>query len=162
MIGGSLGFGVWELGVFDQPPAIAPMIKKGSVPFAIASGNGCIRCLVRKIFATTKKTNERTAPLRCLVADRAAQDRVGCFERVEDGALRYRLGDLELHFVVNLRQRPQMDREHDSNHGSFAQIPIFKFQAPNKSKNPMPKIQAQRRLCMVLGLIIGSSLGFGL
>ncbi len=41
------------------PPAIAPTMKNGSTPFAIASGNGASGRFVREIFGANKKPNER-------------------------------------------------------------------------------------------------------
>ena len=53
-----------------------------------------------------------------MVADRSAQHGIAGLERVEDRALRDRALDLDAHLAADVRQRPQMRREHDSNHGS--------------------------------------------
>ena len=50
--------------VFDQPPAIAPMMKKGSLPLAIASGNGASGSSCEKSSPQQKK---RTSGRRFLV-----------------------------------------------------------------------------------------------
>ena len=51
-----------------------------------------------------------------MVSHRALQDRIACFERVEECAQRNRASDLELHFVVNARQVSQMIGKDDADH----------------------------------------------
>ena len=53
-----------------------------------------------------------------MVADRPAQHRVAGLQRVEHRALGDLARDLELHLAVHLRERPQVRREHDPDHGS--------------------------------------------
>ena len=53
-----------------------------------------------------------------MVADRAAQRRISRLERVEHRSLRHGRHHFETHLAVDTRQRAQMGREHDSNHGS--------------------------------------------
>src|SRR6266508_5542728 len=74
--------------------------------------------LVRQILLAGKEPHERAALLRDLVADRPAQHGIAGLERVEDRALGGAPLDVDLHFAVDVRQRPQMCREHDSDHGS--------------------------------------------
>src|ERR1700720_2141874 len=71
-----------------------------------------------QILFAGEEPQERSAPLRDVVADRAAQRRIAGLERVEDRALRGLTLDVELHLAVDLRQRPQMCREYDSDHVS--------------------------------------------
>src|SRR5260370_817756 len=60
----------------------------------------------------------RTAPLRDVVEDRAAQHRILGVEGVEHRALRDRTLDEELHPAAHVRKRPQMSGEYDANHGN--------------------------------------------
>src|SRR6266404_574067 len=53
-----------------------------------------------------------------MIADRPSQHRISRLEYVEDRTERNLTINLELHFVVDLRQRSQMIRERDSDHGS--------------------------------------------
>src|SRR3954452_1789809 len=64
-----------------------------------------------------EEPQERPALARGVVADRPAQHRVAGLERVEDRALRGRNRDGEPHLAVDVRQRPQVRREDDSDHG---------------------------------------------
>jgi len=86
------------------PPAIAPMIINGSAPDAMASGERGVPAIRRNNLPNTRRTQKSAAFVRYVVADRALQHRIGCFERVEDRALRHRAFDGDLHF--NCR-RPQ-------------------------------------------------------
>jgi hypothetical protein len=52
-----------------------------------------------------------------VVAERPAQHRIAGLERVEDRALRRLTLDIQHHLIVDTRERPQMRREHDSDHG---------------------------------------------
>jgi hypothetical protein len=54
---------------------------------------------------------------RYLIADRSAQHRIVRFEGVKNRALRNLTLNLELHFATNARQRSQMCREYDFDHG---------------------------------------------
>src|SRR5262245_13195003 len=71
-----------------------------------------------QILLTGEEPHERPAFLSDLVADRSTQHRVAGLERVEDRTLRNLTLALQLHLAVDARQRPQMCREHDSDHGS--------------------------------------------
>ena len=81
-------------------------------------GQRRVRRLVRQILLAGEEPHERPALLRDVIADRAAQHRIAGLERVEDRALRDRALDVELHLAADVRQRPQMRRQHDSDHGS--------------------------------------------
>src|SRR5437763_5633745 len=72
-----------------------------------------------QVLLTGEEPQERSALLRDVVADSPPQPWIAGFERVEDRALRHRSLDLQLHLAVHTRQRPQMCREHDSNHFSL-------------------------------------------
>src|SRR5262249_2731030 len=54
------------------------------------------------------------------IADRPAQHRIAGLERVEDRALCGLTLDVELYLAVDVRQRPQMCREDDADHGSVS------------------------------------------
>jgi len=81
-------------------------------------GQRGIRGFVGQILLAGEEPHERSALLRDMVADRPAQHRIPGLERVEDRALRSRALNLKLYLAVDARQRPQMCREHDSDHGS--------------------------------------------
>ena len=97
---------------------MAPTIRKGSAPDATASGSGASGGSWDRSSSQAKNRTNGRRCLRDVVADRPAQHRIAGLERVEDRALRDRALDLELHLAVDARQRPQMRREHDSDHGS--------------------------------------------
>jgi hypothetical protein len=71
-----------------------------------------------QILLAGKEPHKRPALLGDVVANRAAEHRIADFERIEDGALRDWIFNLELHLTVDLRQRSQMKGEEDSNHGN--------------------------------------------
>src|SRR5260370_1000255 len=73
---------------------------------------------MRQILIASVKRQHRPAVVRDVVADRPAQHRIAGLERVEDRARSGRALDVELHLGADLRQRPQMIRQHHSNHGS--------------------------------------------
>ena len=97
---------------------MAPTTKNGSAPDATASGSGASGGSWDRSSLAGEEPQERPALLRDVVADRPAQHRIAGLERVEDRALRGRALDVELHLAVDLRQRPQMIRKHDADHGS--------------------------------------------
>src|SRR5262245_37443336 len=74
--------------------------------------------LVGQILLAGKEPHERSALLRDMIADRPPQHRIAGLEGVEDRALSDRSLDVELHFSTDARQRSQMWREYDSDHGS--------------------------------------------
>src|SRR2546427_909694 len=104
------------------------------LPLALAAGHGThdqkrlcahrdrvgqrgIRRFVGQILLAGEDPHERSASLRDVIADRAAQHRIAGLERVEDRALRDLTLDVELHLAVDVRQLSQMCREHDADHG---------------------------------------------
>jgi hypothetical protein len=58
---------------------------------------------MRKVLRASEESQERSALLRDVIANRASQHRVVGLERVEDRALRGRTLDLELHVAANMR-----------------------------------------------------------
>src|SRR5262245_15550915 len=77
-----------------------------------------VRRLVGQVLLAGEEPQQRPPQLRHVVADRPAQHRVAGFQRVEDRALRRPALDLKLYLALDLRQRPQMIRQHHSNHDS--------------------------------------------
>ena len=73
---------------------------------------------VGQILLAGKEPHERSALLRDVITDRPSQHRIAGLKCVEDQALRGLTLKVEFHLAVDLRQRPQMCREHDSDHGS--------------------------------------------
>ena len=73
---------------------------------------------MRQIFRAGEEAHERPALLGDVVADRPLQHRIGILKRVEDRALRDRTFDVEFHLAPNVRQRAQMCRKPDPDHGS--------------------------------------------
>src|SRR5439155_1295763 len=81
-------------------------------------GQRGVRRLVGQILLAGEEPHERPALLCDLVADRPEQHGIAGLEGVEERALRGSALDVELHLAVDARERPQMCREHDSDHGS--------------------------------------------
>ena len=73
---------------------------------------------MRQILLAGEEPDERPALLRDVVADRSAQHRIAALERVEDQRWVTRLSTSTVTSPSTLRERPQMSREHDSDHGS--------------------------------------------
>ncbi len=71
-----------------------------------------------QILLTGKETQHRPPLAGDLVADRAAQHWIAGLERVEDRARRDGAHDVERYLGADVRQRPQMWRQDDSDHGS--------------------------------------------
>ena len=97
---------------------MAPMIMKGSLPAETASGQRGVRRLEGQIFLAGEKSQERAALERDVVANRPAKHRIACLECVEDRAHRDRARDVDRNLASDVRQRPQMRRKDDLNHGS--------------------------------------------
>src|SRR5262249_56694071 len=91
--------------------------QEGLAPGRIRLGEGGVGWLVGQVRLTGEEAQHRLAPPGGVVADRAAQPRVAGLQRVEDRALSGRALDGELDLGADLRQRPQMERENDSDHG---------------------------------------------
>src|SRR5258708_3741486 len=100
------------------PSGNGPYDEKGLFPRCDCVGKRSVRRLEGIVFLAGEETQERTALLRDVVADRAAQHWILGLEGVEDRALRDRTLDAELHLAAHVRQRPQMSGEYDSNHGN--------------------------------------------
>src|ERR1035438_5578391 len=73
---------------------------------------------MRQVLVAGEESQERPSLLGNMVADSAAQHRVAGFERVEDRALRDSTLDLKFDLAADVRQRPQMLRQYDADHGS--------------------------------------------
>src|SRR2546425_11777634 len=112
-MGHPLRISCWPLAAGDGPND-----EKGLCPRRDRVGERRVRQLMGKILLAGEEPQERTALLRDLIADRPAQHRVAGLERVEHRALRGLTLDLELHLAADARQRSQMCREYDSDHGS--------------------------------------------
>jgi hypothetical protein len=74
--------------------------------------------LVGQILPAGEEPQERPALSRGVVADRAAQHRIGGLESIEHRALRHPALEGQPHLPLDARQRPQVRREHDADHGS--------------------------------------------
>ena len=75
-----------------------------------------------KILFAGEKPYERAALLCDVIADRAAQHRIARLEGIEQGPLRNRALNLELHLAINPREFPQMERKLDSDQDVFSVI----------------------------------------
>ncbi len=95
-----------------------PHDQKGLGPRRDRVGQGGIRRFVGQILRAGKKPYERPALLRNLVAHRPPQHGIAGLERVEDRALRGLTPNMELHLTRNPRERSQVCREDDPDHGS--------------------------------------------
>src|SRR5258708_20537350 len=83
-------------------------------------GQRGVRRLVGKIFLARKESQERPALLCDMIADGPAQHGIAGLECVKHRALRDRPLDLKLQLIADIRQRSQMLRECNSNHGSVS------------------------------------------
>src|SRR5438105_352979 len=72
---------------------------------------------MREILLASEKAHERPALERDVVTDRAAENWIAAFERIENGTQGDGLFEFELHLALDACQRPQMGREQDSDHG---------------------------------------------
>src|SRR5215467_780812 len=81
-------------------------------------GQRGIRRFEGQILLAREEPHVRAALLRDVIAERTAQHRIGCLQRIKDGALRNGTLDIELYLAADLRQGPQMSREQDTDHGS--------------------------------------------
>src|SRR6266852_3201474 len=75
-----------------------------------------------QILLAGEEPQERPTLLRDLVADRPAQHGIAGFERVEDRSQRDRAVELKFYFAADVRQRSQMLRDYDSDHGSAVNV----------------------------------------
>src|ERR1700680_4651429 len=73
---------------------------------------------MREILLAGEEPHKRAPLLRNLIAQGAAQHRIAGLKRIEHRSLRDRAVNLELHLTIDLRQRPKVPRQLDSDHGS--------------------------------------------
>jgi hypothetical protein len=71
-----------------------------------------------EILLASEEAQEWPALLRNMVPDGASEHGIASFERVKNRTLRNLTLDFELHLAVNARQRPQMCRQLDADHGN--------------------------------------------
>lgn len=71
-----------------------------------------------KILLAREKPQEGTALLGNVVTDQAAQHRILYLERVQHGALGGLARDIKFNLAARMRQRAQMSRENEPDHGS--------------------------------------------
>ena len=69
---------------------------------------------MREVLAAGEEANERTAPVRHLIADRSRKHRVRGLERVEDGALRGAVANIERDFGADAGERSQVRGQLDA------------------------------------------------
>jgi hypothetical protein len=69
-------------------------------------GQRSIRRIVGEILSAGEEPYEWPPLLGDMVADRASQHRISCFERVQNCAQRGLALDLKVHFAIDVRQRP--------------------------------------------------------
>ena len=71
-----------------------------------------------QIFRAGEKPQLRTAPLRNVIADRSAQHRTLCLERVTHRALCGLTRNMKFDLAAGVRRRAQLSREKEPDHGS--------------------------------------------
>src|SRR5437773_12136762 len=72
---------------------------------------------MRYILPEREEPNEWPAQLSNVIAHCAAEHRITSFERVEYCTLGHGSRNIQLYFAVNPRQRAQMGRQYNANHG---------------------------------------------
>src|SRR5438034_4639938 len=77
---------------------------------------GIVRGLVRHVLPAGEEADEVPALRRPMIADRSAENRVLGLQRVEHGAPRRALADVEVHFAVDAGERPKVLRKDDADH----------------------------------------------
>src|SRR2546426_3642906 len=97
-----------------------PDDEKGLRPRRDRVGERGIGRLVGQVPLAREKSQERPPLLGDVIADRPAQHGIAGLEGVEHRAPSDRPlpGDVERHLAFDLRQRPQVRREHNPNHAS--------------------------------------------
>jgi hypothetical protein len=93
-----------------------PYDDKGLCPRRDRVGQRGVRRFMGQILLAGEEAQERPALLRDVVADCTAQHRIAGLKRVEHRALRGLTLDVELDLASDVRQRPQMWRQYDSDH----------------------------------------------
>ena len=96
----------------------SPYDQKGLFPGRDFVGKWSIRRFMGQILLAGEETQEWPALLRDMVPDGASKHGIASLERVKHRTLRGRALDFELHFAVNARQRPQMCRQLNADHGN--------------------------------------------
>src|SRR5205807_2784024 len=81
-------------------------------------GQRSVRWLVGQVPLAGKESQERPSLLGAMVPDGPAQHGIPGLERVEYRRPRDLAGDLELHLPFDVRQRPEVRREHHADHRS--------------------------------------------
>src|SRR5256886_3092237 len=81
-------------------------------------GERSVRGLVGQVALAGKESQERPSPLGAVVPDGPPQPCLAGLQRVEYRRPRDRTGDVELHLAFDLRQRPEVRREHHADHRS--------------------------------------------
>src|SRR5205814_6644792 len=94
----------------------SPHDQKGFRSGGDRFGQRSVGRFVGQILLAGEETQERPALLGDVVADGAAQHRVGRFARVQDRAQRYRAWHLKFHRIVYLGQSSEVKRKLNSNH----------------------------------------------
>jgi hypothetical protein len=85
-------------------------------------GQWGVGSLVREVFAAGEEADEGAAFVRDVVADRAAEYWIRFFERVQDGALRGAVADINGDLAADAGERPQVSRQLHAypGHGYFS------------------------------------------
>ena len=78
-----------------------------------------------QILFAREEPQERPALLSHVIADRTAQHRIAGLQRVKHRALRDLTFDVELDLAADVRQRPQMWRQYDSDHDSVMVVSLI-------------------------------------
>src|SRR6266540_2812998 len=73
---------------------------------------------MRQVFAARKKTDHWPANLRHTITHCPAKHRIFRFNRVQQRALSYRSVELKSYFTLGVRQRTQIRRKNNANHGN--------------------------------------------
>src|SRR2546423_2919065 len=117
-----------------------------------------IRRLMREVLAANKEAHHRPALQGSMIANCSLEHRIFLFERVEDGTDRGRTIQLELHFVADASELPQVMRKDEANHEENS-----KHQAPSSREAPNIKLQERHHepLPFLWSLVIGISLVLG-
>src|SRR2546429_8035453 len=102
----------------SSPPGDRPDHEKWFRSRYDGVGQRSVRRLVRQVPLARKEPQNRPPPLGDVVADRAAQHGIARLERVQYGAPSDAARHVDLHFAFDLRQRPEVRREHHADHHS--------------------------------------------
>ncbi len=92
--------------------------QEGLDALADRVGDGHVGWFKRKVLLARKESHEIASPGGDVIADRASQDGVARFERVQNRTLRHRRSHDEFDFVTHSGEDPQVCREEDANHPS--------------------------------------------